>query len=296
MYNKSFVFTILIVCILTIIFILFLFYQRKTIERFEEFHVPKVIWSYWDDLENIPEFVNICIETWRKYNPNYEIILLNKTNLHQYVDIPENIVNHPLFNDSHARFSDLIRFYVLAQNGGVWCDASILLKDSLDNWVFPYPAEFSGYYAGYHQKEGLPPQLITCFFACCTNSPFMKRWRDEFTEISNYNSIEEYLESRRSMGVDFQNIHDPHYLACDIAAQKVFQIDKYPYETLIIRKIEDTALKYLDDANYNQNDALEKACLDKSYQSPIMKVWGFGRSEIINHPDQFSNERCLWAE
>ena len=242
----------------------------------------------------------LCVETWRKYNPNYEVIFMYKENYSQYVDIPDEIAKHPNFNDSHARFADLIRLYVLAEHGGVWCDASILLKDSLDNWLFPHLAEFAGFYFGLHQKEGFPPQLITWCFACCVDSPFMKLWRDEFIQISNYNSIDEYVESRRSMGVDFQNIHDPNYLACDVASQKVFQIDKYPYENFIIRKAEDTAVRYLhfheksyDDDRYEN---IERACLDKSYQTPILKFFQPERQFIIDHPSEFSNERCGWSD
>jgi hypothetical protein len=122
----------------------------------------------------------------------------------------------------------------------------------------------------------------------------MKLWRDEFSEIGRFPSVEKYVESRRKI-VDFQGINNPIYLAMHVAAQKVLQWDEYPTEGLILRKAEDGPFRYLVDAKWDSEKGLKLACMDKSYQTPIMKIRGAERNVLekkIN--DELSLEKCEW--
>jgi hypothetical protein len=256
--------------------------------------VPKKIWTYWDDPDKIPKTVKMCMKGWKKYNPNYEIILLTKKNYKGYTTIPEDIANHPNYNDFPARFADLVRCYVLAEHGGVWIDSSIILKEPLDNWLFPKYGEFSGFYIERFTKNKKFPVIENWFFACNKGSKFMKLWRDEFTEMSRYQTVEEYIESRRKI-IDFQGIDNPIYLSMHISAQKVLQWDEYQTDVLILRKAEDGPFRYLVDANWNSEKALDLACNNKSYQTPIMKIRGSERDILekkINN--ELSLEKCEW--
>ena len=56
----------------------------------------------------------------------------------------------------------------------------------------------------------------------------------------------------------------------------------------ILRKAEDGPFRYLVDTKWDSHKALELACMDKSYQTPIMKIRGAERGileEKIN--DEF---------
>ena len=122
----------------------------------------------------------------------------------------------------------------------------------------------------------------------------MKLWRDEFTEMSRYQTVEEYIESRRKI-IDFQGIDNPIYLSMHISAQKVLQWDEYQTDVLILRKAEDGPFRYLVDANWNSEKALDLACNNKSYQTPIMKIRGSERDILekkINN--ELSLEKCEW--
>ena len=234
--------------------------------------VPKKIWTYWDN-PDIPKTVKMCMEGWKKYNPEYEIILLTKKNFFSYVNIPIEISSHPNFNMPN-RFADLVRIYTLAEHGGIWMDGSILLKAPLD-WLFPKYAEFSGFYMEAFTKT--TPVIENCFLACNKGSPFIKLWKDEFTKIANYVTVEKYIESRKHLGVDFEKINDP--MAIQVAAQKVLQIDKYPLDSLILRKAEDGPFKYLVDAKWDSEKAIKLAC-SKNYR--IMKMRGAERNALDN--------------
>jgi hypothetical protein len=256
---------------------------------------PKIIWTYWDNPDKMPKAVSMCMETWRKYNPNYQIVLLTKNNYASYMDIPAEIVNHPNFNDSPARFSDLLRLYALATRGGVWIDSSILLKSPLDSWLFPRPVEFSGFYIDIFSKPGLPPVIESWFLACTKNSEFVKLWCAEFSEMSKFKSVKEYVESRKAMGVDVEKIDNPEYLAIHVSAQKVLQVDKYPLSNLVLRRAEDGPYKYLTEASWDSAKGLELACKNKSLQGELMKMRSHERNILENFIDsELSPAKCGW--
>jgi len=257
--------------------------------------IPKRIWVYWDNPDRIPKTVTMCMESWKKYNPEYEITLLTKRNYKGYVIIPYSIATHPNFNDNPTRFADLVRLYALAEHGGVWIDSSILLKGSLDDWLFPRYGEFSGFYIEEFTKRKEYPVIENWFMACNKGSEFIRLWRDEFIKIANYACVEKYVESRKEMGVDLQNINGPIYLAMHVSAQKVLQIDKYPVDKLILKKAEDGPFKYLVDAKWDSEKALFLACSDDSYYRPIMKMRGKERKIMEEKIDsELSVKRCGW--
>jgi hypothetical protein len=280
-----------------IIGILILFFILLLTQRTDYGMHPKIIWTYWDNPDKIPKTVKMCMKGWKRFNPDYEIILLTKGNYKKYVSIPEEIISEPNFNDNPTRFADLVRVWTLAQNGGVWIDSSIILKETLDNWLFPRPAEFSGFYIASFTKEGLPPVIENWFFACSKGSEFVRRWRDEFSQIAKYPGVEKYVESRKEMGVNYEGIASPTYLAMHISAQKVLQIDKYPLDSLILRKAEDGPFKYLTENGWDSERALKFACKHKQYQGPIMKMRGDERKFMEPKIDSdFSPEKCGWLD
>lgn len=280
-----------------IIGILILFFIVLLTKRWNYGMQPKIIWTYWDNPDKLPKTVKICMESWKRYNPEYEIILLTKGNYKKYVTIAEDIASNKNFNDSSARFSDLLRLCVLAEHGGVWIDSSILLKEPFDNWLFPRPAEFSGFYIESFTKKGLPPVIESWFLACNKNSTFMGLWRDEFLKMAEFPSFREYVFSRRDIGVDYEQIGSPGYLTIHIAAQKILQVDKYPLDSLILRRAEDGPYRYLAENEWDSERALKFACKNKKYQGPIMKMRRDERTFLDQKIDSdFSLEKCGWLD
>ena len=256
--------------------------------------IPKKIWTYWHDPNNIPKTVKLCMESWKKYNPNYEITLITKENYKKHVYIPKEIEEHKNFHDGHARFSDLIRLYVLSENGGVWIDSSILINSQLDDWLFTKYAEFSGFYIEGFTKKPQYPVIENWFFACNKNSEFVRKWRDEFSEISKFENVDKYIESRKGF-VDTQGINSLNYLAIHVSAQKVLQKDKYPLNNLILKKAEDGPYSYLVDSDWNSEKALKLACKNRKYHKNLMKIRSCERSVFESKIDnELSNEKCNW--
>jgi hypothetical protein len=287
--------TSIVVFAVSILLVLVLAWKNRPRSNYSQ--IPKKLWTYWDNPDRIPKTVLLCMESWRKHHPDYEITLLTKKNYKGYVHIPLEIATHPNFHDNPTRFADLVRAYALKEHGGVWLDSSILLKEPLDNWLFPRYAEFSGFYLGVGTKSELPPLLENWFFACNKGSPFMKQWCDEFSQLTQYPTVQHYVDSRKQMGVDMEKIGNPVYLAMHVAAQKVLQLDKYPLESLYLQKAEDGPFRYLADAKWDSEKAVRLACQDKSYQGPIMKIRGAERGHLeAELTNELSNECCGWLD
>lgn len=210
---------------------------------------PKIIWTFWNDIDQLPSTIKICMEGWKKYNLDYQIIILTKNNHYTYTNLSPLIADHPNFNDSYQRFSDLIRLQILSMYGGIWIDASMILNQPLDEWLFPNGEEFTGFYLNGFTLNPKYPVIESWFLASVKNSQFMKLWRDEFVEIAKFSTINHYVDSRINMGVNIQKINIPLYLAIHVAVQKVLQIDGYPINRLCIIKAEDTSFKYLVDGD-----------------------------------------------
>ena len=278
--------------------ILSLIFRQKKIYNV----VPKKIWTYWHNPDNsgvnkIPKAVKLCMESWKKFNPDYEIVLLTKKNFQGYVTIPDAYRTHPHFNDSPQRFSDLVRLYVVEEHGGIWIDASVLIKQHFDEWLFPKYAEYSGFYSGPFTIDPKAPVIETWFFAANKNSKFIKLWKQEFLEMANFKDIQGYLDSRKKMGVDFSGLRDPHYLAAYVSALKVIEVDKYPQYTLILRDSSNTAFRYLKDAMWYPEKGMKLACSDRSYQAPIMKMRSDERNILERDIDgDLSPEKCGWLD
>ena len=259
-----------------------------------ESRVPKIIWSYWDNPETIPRTVKFCMESWKRHNPNYEIRMLNKESYKEYVTIPDKYLNHPNYNDIPAHFADLVRIFILEKHGGIWTDSSILMLQPLDEWLFEgakADTEFYGFYI--KRLTGTTPAIENWFFAAPPKSTFMKAWLDEYMHVADYGSIDEYVESRRKMGVKLFLQGMDNYLFMHVAAQKVLQMDGYPEAKLKLGVAEDGPFKYLEMGGWNPDVSLDKACEDPSVHKPFLKMRGNERGTFEHNYDKYS--KCKWT-
>ncbi len=257
---------------------------------------PKKIWTYWDNPDKPSKTVQMCIDSWKKYNPDYEIVILTRKNYKGYINIPEELTSHPNFNDIPEHLVDLIQCYTLAEHGGIWCTPSTLLKAPLDDWMFPKYAEFSGFYYDTLTQNKEYPVIDGAFIAANKNSKFMRAIQTEITQVAKYKTVDLYIESRRKMGVDFQGIADPYRALIQVATQKVLQIDKYPLETLILKKAEDGPYKYLMDTKWDSGKALQLACAQQKYQTPIIILRTDEHNELEKRIDyDLTVDKCEWV-
>lgn len=88
---------------------------------------------WWDGFETAPIIVKKCLETVRKHYSDCNVIEISKSNFKNYTDInPELISGFEKGRISIQTFSDILRFNLLKNNGGVWIDSTIFFSKKYD--------------------------------------------------------------------------------------------------------------------------------------------------------------------
>ena len=146
------------------------------------------------------------------------IVLTSKT-YKGYVTIPGELVGHPIFTLDAKRFHDLVCLWTLAEHGGVWHSpmhgkhggVPHSPMHGIKKPLLEYDSnkEFHGYY----DAEGID----TRYMECIKGSAFIRAWRDEYSRLAEFPSVERYLQSRsvgaqQFIGDGFMN--SPMMVAC----------------------------------------------------------------------------------
>ena len=95
--------------------------------------INKSIFVFWrQGFDSAPEIVKKCVESVKKHLGGYSLVLLDETNLRDYVKLPEHIWKLKQKNlIGEPQFSDLVRTNLLIRYGGVWCDATCFWNDEI---------------------------------------------------------------------------------------------------------------------------------------------------------------------
>ena len=91
--------------------------------------IPKVIHYCWFGKNPLPESVEKCIESWKKYCPEYKIICWNEDNF----DVSCcDYVREAYEAQKWAFVSDVARLMIIYEHGGIYLDTDVELIKSLD--------------------------------------------------------------------------------------------------------------------------------------------------------------------
>jgi mannosyltransferase OCH1-like enzyme len=98
---------------------------------------PNYIWLCWlQGYDKAPLLVQKCRDSIFKHNPTMNIIIIDNTNLKQYVSLPDYIYQkYKSGIISHAHYADLIRISLLEKYGGTWIDATVYMTDHLPDYI-----------------------------------------------------------------------------------------------------------------------------------------------------------------
>jgi hypothetical protein len=121
---------------------------------------PKTIWFLWlQGLEQAPLVVSKCYESWLLQNKGWEIVLLDHTNLRDYMNLS-------VVPCTDQALSDVVRINLLAKYGGIWVDATCFCNKPLDSWIYNYMAQ--GFFA--FERPGPDRMISSWFIASFKNS------------------------------------------------------------------------------------------------------------------------------
>lgn len=189
---------IFIILISIIIFLLLIDYTSYNAESFDvdiNYQLPKIVYLYWDDDNN--KLINSHINLLRRKIPkDWAVIILNKKNVHNYVDA--DFISRHSDMDS-TKFSDFLRLELLYRNGGIWIDASILIIDfSFISKYYDEMIEYKYDICMYELKEFTlnpkTPYLENWFIMAPRNSKLIK---DLYTEFE-YARMTGYLNYKQN--------------------------------------------------------------------------------------------------
>lgn len=102
--------------------------------------IPKIIHYCWFGRGPLPDLAVKCINSWKKYLPEYEIKEWNEDNF----DINLfSYVKEAYENRKYAFVTDVVRLYALYHDGGIYMDTDVEVLKSLD--PFLNNCAFSGF-------------------------------------------------------------------------------------------------------------------------------------------------------
>ncbi len=91
--------------------------------------IPKKIHYCWFGENRPSPLLQKCIDSWKEYCPDYEIIEWNEKNY----DVNKHIFTKEAYgNHKYGFVSDLARFDILYEQGGVYLDTDVMLIKSMD--------------------------------------------------------------------------------------------------------------------------------------------------------------------
>lgn len=94
--------------------------------------IPKIIHYCWFGGNPLPKSAQKCINSWKKYCPDYEIKEWNESNF----DINSNqYVKEAYENKKFAFVTDYVRLYAMYTYGGIYMDTDVEVVRNLDEFL-----------------------------------------------------------------------------------------------------------------------------------------------------------------
>ena len=119
------------------------------------------VWIYWSTglEETAPDVVKRCYKSVCDNIKDREIVLLSKDNYQQYVTLPEYVIEkYEKGIIAHVHFADLLRTELLAEHGGTWIDATVLvMNDKIPSYMLD-----DNLFMFQKLKPGLDGNVIRC--------------------------------------------------------------------------------------------------------------------------------------
>lgn len=136
--------------------------------------IPKIIHYCWFGHNPKPKSVIKCMESWKKYCPDYQIIEWNEDNFD--IDNTCNFVRDAYKNKKWAFVSDYARLKIIYECGGVYLDTDVELLQSLDVLL-----NYGYGFMGFESKDAVASGLG---FAAEKSDAIIKEMLDYYNSIS----------------------------------------------------------------------------------------------------------------
>ena len=150
-------------------------YLNRTISPKRTIMIPKKIHYVWVGDQEKPALVLHCIESWKKFLPDYEIIEWNNSSLHY---INNDYASEAFSAKRWAFVSDYLRLYALYHHGGIYLDTDVEVTQNLDNFLH------NDFFMGsepYQKKFALP---MTAVIGAKKNNSIVKGLLEHYNSLN----------------------------------------------------------------------------------------------------------------
>jgi hypothetical protein len=90
------------------------------------------VWFFWwQGEDSMPPLIKRCYDRVKKMTQKWNLVLLTKDNLGEYLTIPTEVLNCVGSKKSFTHFSDYVRLNLLTEYGGLWLDATCYLTKQI---------------------------------------------------------------------------------------------------------------------------------------------------------------------
>lgn len=209
--------------------------------------IPKKVWMFWwVGQENMPDIVKLCVKRIQCEFKEFEIIVLDSSNLKQYISMPEYVfeaVKDKRLTLTHL--SDITRMSILAKYGGIWMDATIFPLPGFAQWcekhlenniitgkrkksnnMFVSDYKWTTYFCGGKKQYVLFPFVRDMLLKCVEEKqPFIDYYYMDYSIALAYRVFDEVKRDVDYMEYNNQN------------AEKMLQIINKKYDKEIFNKL-----------------------------------------------------------
>lgn len=113
--------------------------------------IPKKIHYCWFGRGELPKLAEKCIASWKKYCPDYEVILWNEDNF----DINAcPYVKEAYENRKFAFVTDYVRLYAMYTQGGIYMDTDVEVVAPLDGYLHHHG------FSGFEDTDRIPTGIM----------------------------------------------------------------------------------------------------------------------------------------
>lgn len=149
--------------------------------------IPKIIHSVWLGKGEKSERAKLCLESWKKFLPDYQIIEWNEDNF----DVNFNNWTRDSYKlKKYAFTSDVVRLWALYQYGGIYMDTDVEVYQSLD--PFLNEEGFTGF-----EDVHYP---VTATLGAEKGNPIIKQMLDYYNDLDFvlYEDWRDYIKNERT--------------------------------------------------------------------------------------------------
>lgn len=226
--------------------------------------IPRIIYNFWDDRENIPNIIKKCLQILKKNHVGWDIRTYDFKSLPSDLKFPKN---YDQLSIQHQ--TDWIRLQIL-KNGGIWLDISTITNKPIDtiinmksNTTQVYPATFGG--------ESFENWLI----AAPKNDIFIKKWSEHFKHAIEM-GFSEYKKTIDPNWVIYDRLPYLTMHAASVKTRK--ELPNYPI-TILDSSSENYPFQIHRDCNWN-GSCIGSKIINDSNKYPFIKLRGHDRNMI----------------